>query len=658
MMLPMSFSAIADAENATERLYNVFEAETQSKTLETDESLECAIEVKGASFTWDAPPPDTAEDKKKKKTSGASKGDVVQTVDRNATPEKKEEQAFSIPALSLTVPKGALVAIVGPVGTGKTSLLQGLIGEMRKTNDGTIKFGGSVAYCGQTAWIQNATVRENVCFGRPFDEARYWKAVHDACLDPDLEMLPHGDMTEVGEKGISLSGGQKQRVNICRAIYCDSDIQIFDDPLSALDAHVGKAVFNNVLLHSRPGVTRVLVTHALHFLPSVDYIYTIVDGCLAEQGTYAELMDRQGPFHHFISEFGSQEESEEKKPEGGAADDAGEKRKENAVGGMMQQEERNTGSISKEVYRVYLKAGKGAIILPNLLLSLILIQGASVMTSYWLVYWQENKFHQPNGFYLGVYAGLGVAQTLTFFMMGACFALLTYFASQRLHKIAIERIMYAPMSFFDTTPLGRIMNRFSKDIDTIDNLLGDSLRMFSATFASIIGAIILISIVLPWFLIAITFIMTGYFFAAKFYRASAREIKRLDAILRSSLYTHFSESLSGLTTIRAYGESGRFREENLERVNIENRAYWLSVTNQRWLGVRLDFLGTLLTFVVAILTVGTRFSISPSQTGLVLSYILTVQQAFGWMVRQSAEVSREPESLHTIVTECLFGSIG
>ncbi|KAG5350812.1 hypothetical protein C0989_009160 [Termitomyces sp. Mn162] len=206
--------------------------------------------------------------------------------------------------------------------------------------------------------------------------------------------------------------------------------------------------------------------------------------------------------------------------------------------------------------------------------------------------------------------------------MGSMFAFLTFFASQRLHR-----------------PLGRIMNRFSKDIDTMDNLLGDSLRMFASTASSIIGAIILISIVLPWFLIGVVCIIILYVWAAAFYRASARELKRLDAVLRSSLYSHFSESLSGLATIRAYGESERFRLDNEARVDIENR----------WLGIRLDCLGALLTFTVSMLAVGTRFTISPAQTGLVLSYILSVQQAFGWLVRQSAEVENNMNSVERIV---------
>ncbi|KAF5382133.1 hypothetical protein D9615_004305 [Tricholomella constricta] len=668
MFLPVSFSAIADAANATSRLYGVFEAELLTETIIVDPTLDVAIEVTNASFTWDSPPPDmdskaAAGGAKQKRGPEAKLAKAMEEKEAQDKAKSDEENVFRMKDLDLRVPRGQLVAIVGAVGSGKTSLLQGIIGEMRRTG-GTVRFGGSVGYCPQSAWIQNATIRENICFGRPYEEERYWKAIHDSCLGPDLEMLPNGDLTEVGEKGISLSGGQKQRMNICRAIYCDTEIQVFDDPLSALDAHVGKAVFQNVLQNSLSGKTRILVTHALHFLPQVDYIYTIVEGRIAERGTYTELMSGHGEFAKFVTEFGAKEEEEEVEAEkeedeieavatagGKETEPKGEGPIKKATMGaaLMQVEERNTGAIAWDVYKEYSRAGKGKVVLPLLFFSLVLIQGATVMASYWLVYWQERKWRQPEGFYMGIYAFLGVAQAIAFFIMGSMFALLTYFASQSLHKAAIDRVMHAPMSFFETTPLGRIMNRFSKDIDTIDNLLGDSLRMFAGTSSSIIGAIILISIVLPWFLIGVACIVVLYLYAAAFYRASAREMKRLDAVLRSSLYSHFSESLSGLATIRAYGESERFRLDNETRVDVENRAYWLTVTNQRWLGIRLDFLGALLTFVVSMLAVGTRFTISPSQTGLVLSYILSVQQAFGWLVRQSAEVENNMNSVERIV---------
>ncbi|KAJ7116424.1 ABC transporter [Mycena epipterygia] len=641
LRLPLMFlrTSIADALNASHRLHDVFVAETFQETQVRDDKLDVAIEVNDATFTWDGPPPEVEE------AAAAARALEQAKVD--------EEKVFKMSNLTFSIPRGQLVAIVGAVGSGKTSLLQGMIGEMRRTT-GYTKFGGSVGYCPQSAWIQNATIRENICFGLPFEEEKYWKAVNDSCLQPDLEMLPNGDLTEVGEKGISLSGGQRQRLNICRSIYSDTDIQIFDDPLSALDAHVGKAVFHNVLQNTLSGKTRILVTHALHFLPHVDYIITITDGRIAERGTYADLIKNDGEFSKFITEFGSKEQSEgdAEAAEGEDSDitpQADARKKATAGAGIMQTEERNIGAISLEVYKAYISAGNGKIIVPLLLLSLVLLQGANVLSSYWLVYWQERKWHRPEGFYMGIYAFFGLSQALTFFFMGSTFAMLTYFASQNLHKRALTRVMHAPMSFFETTPLGRIMHRFTKDCDTIDSTLGEALRMFFATLANITGAIILIAVILPWFLIAVASILTMYVYFAAFYRSSAREIKRLDAILRSSLYTHFSESLSGLATIRAYGVAERFRIDNERLVDTENRAYWLTVTNQRWLGIRLDFLGSLLTFVVSMLAVGTRFSVSPSQTGVVLAYILSVQQAFGWMVRQSAEVENDMNSVERVL---------
>ena len=179
---------------------------------------------------------------------------------------------------------------------------------------------------------------------------------------------------------------------------------------------------------------------------------------------------------------------------------------------------------------------------------------------------------------MGIYAALGISLTITFFMSGATIGILTYFASKTLHRGAIATVMRAPMSFFETTPLGRIMNRFSKDIDTIDNTVSDSLRLFLMTFANVMGAFVLIAVIIPWFLIAVAAIMVPYCTLSVFYRASARELKRLDAILRSSLYAHFSESLTGLATIRAYGETERFRKESEDRVNIENR--FVSASNR------------------------------------------------------------------------------
>jgi ABC-type multidrug transport system fused ATPase/permease subunit len=471
--------------------------------------------------------------------------------------------------------------------------------------------------------------------------------VRAAGLEPDLVLLEDGDGTEIGEKGINLSGGQKQRVNIARALYFDADIIALDDPLSALDAGVGKQVFFNAIMGALAGKTRILVTHALHFLPYCDNIITMEDGRVVEQGTYAELRANGQAFAKLIQEFGStdeqdkKDEKEELATEGGMVKhDRTDMIAKGVARALMQQEERNTGTMKRGTYSSYFKAGRGEFTIPLTLLAVAVAQGFFVITSFWLVWWQEYKWPKPNGFYIGVYAALGLGSAFSMFFQGFSLSLCNYFASSKLHGNAVRRIMFAPQSFFDTTPLGRIMNRFAKDMDTVDNTLSDALRMALATLGQMIGAVIVLAIIAPYFLIAMAVVILLYAHNAQFYRRSSREFKRIDALLRSSLYSHFGEALSGIATIRSYGETDRFIQENVKRMDIENRAYYLTTVNQRWLGIRLDMLGSLLTFAIAIIVI-TRSNISAASGGLGISTMITVQQSFSWLVRQLAEVEND-----------------
>jgi ABC-type multidrug transport system fused ATPase/permease subunit len=692
MMWPMCLSATADAQNALGRLEVVFDAEVINENRRIDPSMKDGVRIEHASFTWDAAPV-VVDDTNKKLQDKQDKANGIKVV--KAPKEKKRpfgkkskpdahvriaakpegnlaeagtfqggdifphgdegekevedpnSRIFKLKDIDLTIPRGSLTAVVGAIGSGKSSLLQGLVGEMRRT-EGKVTFSGSTSLCAQSPWIQNATVRENIVFGQTWDEDRYWAAVRDACLEPDLELLEDGDSTEIGEKGINLSGGQKQRVNIARAIYFNSDIIALDDPLSALDAGVGKALFFNAILGALSGKTRILVTHALHFLPHVDNIILMEDGRITETGTYAELKANGKSFARLIREFGSEDQHSQQLEDEETAIERSQPSKhirsnmvaKGVAQTLMQQEERNSGSMKKGTYSTYLKAGKGFIMVPVLLFCVALAQGFFVMTSFWLVYWQERQWGLSNGVYMGIYAGLGIGSAVSMFFQGASMAFINYFASVQLHRNAAKRVMFAPQSFFDTTPLGRIMNRFAKDIDTIDNTLGDAMRMAISTAGNIIGATILISIIQPYFLIAMATVCVLYAHNAQFYRKSSREFKRIDAILRSSLYSHFSESLSGIATIRSYGESDRFVSENIKRMDVENRAYYLTIVNQRWLGIRLDMLGSLLTFAVAIIVI-TSHAVTAAEGGLALSTMITVQQSFSWLVRQFAEVEND-----------------
>ncbi|KAF9565380.1 ABC protein, partial [Agrocybe pediades] len=647
MFLPRGLSAAADARSALGRLRRVFEAETRvDEGLVIDPDLEWALCVDNATFQWE-------------ESTTASTGQKGTSSPSNAT------EPFRVHEVNMQVRRGSLVAIVGRVGSGKSSLLSGLIGEMRRIR-GQVTFGGRVAYCPQTAWIQNASVRDNILFGQPFEEAKYWRVVEQASLLHDLELLADGDLTEIGEKGVNLSGGQKQRINVARSLYYDADVVIMDDPLSAVDAHVGKALFRDAILGALrdQGKTVIFVTHALHFLSQCDYIYTLREGSIAEKGTYQELVQAQGEFARLDKEFGGNTPEHNEGSEEIHIEEQIEEQKKKAVsnstrrqaagtgkleGKLIVREQRTTGSISGKVYKSYLKAGKGYYMAPLLVLTMILMQGSQLLSTYTLVWWQENLFNRPFSFYQILYAMLGVSQAINTFLLGNCTDIFSYFASRNLHHDAITNVFHAPMSFFDTTPMGRILGVFGKDIDNIDNQLPISLRMLILTISSVLGAVVIITAVEHYFIIAAVVISFGYQYFASFYRASAREIKRLDSMLRSLLYSHFSESLTGLSTIRTYREVQRFFQENSYYIDLENRALILTVTNQRWLSVRLDACGGLLVFFVALFAVLDTSGINAAQIGLVLTYTTTLTQACGMLIRQTAEVENYLNSVERIV---------
>ncbi|KAK0189837.1 ABC protein [Armillaria mellea] len=640
MFLPRALSATADARNALERLADIFHADIMTETsFVVNPQQSPALKVIDATFEWELPSSIVEHD------STNSEG--------GTSTENVADHLFRMSSINIEVPQKRLVAVVGRVGAGKSSLLQGLIGEMRKIS-GDISFRGPVAYCPQTAWIQNATLRDNILFGQPMDEPRYWGVVKRACLLPDLQMFPDGDLTEIGEKGINLSGGQKQRVNIARALYRDAEILLFDDPLSAVDAHVGKSLFHGAILPLvQEGKTVILVTHAVHFLSQCDYIYTLDDGCIVEQGTYQQLLADDGNFARLVTDFGGTNSSLESSNVGD--DDLEDIKSKSAQasgkdagkleGRLIVKERRTTGSLPWAVYRSYFAAGGGYITLSLVALAVILMQGSQILNSYTLIWWQTNAFHRPFSFYQVLYAGLSLSQALFALLLGISIDIMSSIISRNLHKRALWYVFHATMAFFDTTPIGRILGIFGKDIDSIDNQLP-----IAITISSVMGAVILITVLEHYFIIIVFIIAFGYHYVASFYRASAREMKRLDATLRSVLYAHFSESLTGLPTIRAYREIPRFVNDNGFYIDLENRALILTVTNQRWLAVRLDALGATLVFCVAIFAVIGVSRISPAEIGLVLTYSTTLTQLCRTMTRQSAEVENYMNAVERVIS--------
>jgi ATP-binding cassette subfamily C (CFTR/MRP) protein 1 len=678
-LLPMVIGQVVDAKASVKRIEAFLDAEEQQDEATWDHEAKHAISIRAADFTWertptqdsDAPPGKDPKDFKQikqeeKKAKAKAKADERETkrlekdnvnpapLSTSSTSLATEdvEKPFSINGIDLQIGRNELIAIIGGVGSGKSSLLGALAGDMRRTK-GEVTFGASRAFCPQYAWIQNATLRENICFGKEYDRKWYNEVIEACALRPDLEMLPNHDQTEIGERGITVSGGQKQRLNIARAIYFNADIVLMDDPLSAVDAHVGKHIMENAICGLLKDKARVLATHQLHVLHQVDRIVWMKEGNVHKISTFNDMMSNDTEFQKLMETTVVEEKKEEIDDEDEVADEkkAVQKRKRGPTkrqAGLMQAEERAVNGVGWEVYGAYLKATGTVLIGPFTILLLIISQGANIATSQWLSWWSSGKFHFHQGQYIGVYAALGVTQAILQFIFSVVLTVYGTKASKVMLHRAYTRVLRAPMSFFDTTPLGRITNRFGKDVDTMDNVLTDSMRMFSLTMAMIISVFILIIAYYYYFAIALVPLFIMFIFSANYYRASAREMKRHEAVLRSVVFSKFGEAVSGTATIRAYGLQKQFAQSVNDAVDSMDGAYFLTFANQRWLSTRLDIIGNLLVFTVGVLVVTSRFSVNPSIGGLVLSYILSIVQMIQFTVRQLAEVENNMNSTERI----------
>ncbi|CAN9431166.1 unnamed protein product [Alternaria alternata] len=663
--LPLVIGQVIDANASVKRIQEFLLAEEAEESGKWDYDAKDAVTLKGANFTWERHPTQDAEEgaggppgkkptKQEKKESKAN-AKLAQSSGETTPSDAiavEEEKPFEIKGLNLNIGRNELVAIIGGVGSGKSSLLAALAGDMRKTS-GEVIFGASRAFCPQYAWIQNATVRENIIFGKEFNRKWYDQVVDACALRPDLNMLPHNDATEIGERGITVSGGQKQRMNIARAIYFNADIILMDDPLSAVDAHVGRHIMDNAICGLLKDKCRILATHQLHVLSRCDRIIWVDQGEVKAIDTFDNLMAQNADFVQVMSTTAKEEEKEKdvevNEDEVEAEVKSTKKqRKQKKQAALMQQEERATKSVSWEVWIEYIKAGGGIWVGPLVFILLVLSQGANIVTSLWLSYWTSDKFGYSEGAYIGAYAAFGFSQALFMFFFSFSVSIFGTRAGKVMLHRAITRVLRAPMSFFDTTPLGRITNRFSKDIDVMDNTITDAIRMYFLTLAMIISVFILIISYYYYYAIALGPLFIMFMFSAAFYRSSAREVKRHEAVLRSTVFSRFGEAVMGTPTIRAYGLQEQFSKSVRDAVDDMNSAYYLTFANQRWLSVRLDIVGILLVFTTGILVVTSRFSVDPSIAGLVLSYILTIVQMIQFTVRQLAEVENNMNSTERI----------
>ncbi|XP_033840125.1 ATP-binding cassette sub-family C member 3 isoform X1 [Periophthalmus magnuspinnatus] len=603
--------------------------------------------------------------------------------------------------INMMVPQGSLLAVVGHVGCGKSSLISALLGEMEKL-EGEVSVRGSVAYVPQQAWIQNATLRDNILFGRPFQEPKY-RCVLEACaLTPDLEVLPGGDMTEIGEKGINLSGGQRQRVSLARALYSDADVYLLDDPLSAVDAHVAKHIFDHLIGPEGvlKGKTRILVTHGISFLPQVDNIMVMVEGGVSEMGSYQELLKQNGAFAEFLRNYSLEDiieeeasedliEEEELFPEDAlsnhtdivdneptineakrsflrqisiiSADSEGarcrsvkrhgcsqkkhveaQEKKPKELDKLIQAETTETGKVKVTVYLEYAKA-VGLVLSVTICLLYGCQSTAAIGANIWLSDWTNDA----NGNYtrervqmrVGVYAALGIAQGLFLLVNGLlCRAYSMLHAAKVTHCKLLCGVLRAPQAFFESTPIGRLLNRFSKDVDAIDSHIPDNIDIWMRTFWYTLTVLLICCALTPMFLLVIAPLTLFYWWVQRFYVATSRQLKRLESVSRSPIYSHFSETVTGSSVIRAYGRQSAFVLMSDIKVDENQKSYYPGIVSNRWLGVRIEFIGNCIVLFAALFAVTGKENLSPGLVGLSVSYALQVTMSLNWMVRMTSDL--------------------
>ncbi|XP_012990856.2 multidrug resistance-associated protein 7 [Esox lucius] len=623
------------------------------------------------------------------------------------TPEREAEGDTASPGgslllrcLDLTVSKGLLVVVVGKVGCGKSSLLAAITGELSRLG-GTVYVQGredGFGLAAQEPWIQHATVRDNILFGRDYDSGFYQAVVEACALTDDLNILPNGDRTEVGENGVTLSGGQKARLALARAVYMEKDIYLLDDPLAAVDADVACHLMEKCIMGILGSKTRILCTHRIEFVDKADVVILMENGTIIKTGSPEEVLPlveavpKNRKNHNNVKDQDVTEQEENLSL-------PNELRVEEECS-LLGEEQKAVGGLSWKVYHAYWRAVGGALA-GSVLLALLLMQGTKNLSDWWLSYWISNlknngSAHNPLtpaytsphlllffpgglvssvttvvtapssnmsaevNFYLTVYGSVAGANTVFTAFRAFLFAYGGIRAASVIHNRLLSTVLKATVTFFDTTPLGRVLNRFSADLYSVDDTLPFVLNILLANVFGLLGTLVVMGYGLPWVLLPVLPLGLLYHRAQRFYRHTSRELKRLSSVTLSPLYSHFSETLSGLATIRACSGAARFEEENEKRLELNQRCRFLSNAAMQWLDIRLQMIGVAVVTAISVIAVIQHQykSIDPGLVGLSLAYALSITDRLSGLIfsftqteMQLVSVERTEEYSNSLPTE-------
>ncbi|XP_028258102.1 multidrug resistance-associated protein 9-like [Parambassis ranga] len=660
-LLPNSVKFMTEAFVSTARLRKLLLIQNPEPYLVQMKDSNFALVMKNATLSWNKP--DSQPD--------------------NQSENGKTEALPTLRNISFTLPKGKLLGVCGNVGSGKTSLISSILEQMYFLQ-GSLSADGTFAYVSQQAWIFHGTVQENILMGEPFDQAKYTRVLHICCLRADLKILPYGDQTEIGERGLNLSGGQKQRISLARAVYSNKDIFLLDDPLSAVDAHVGKHIFEECIKKELKGKSIILVTHQLQYLEFCDDILLLEDGEVREAGNHEALMKDNGRYAQLISNYQMEQSkslqeavpsakqlvgaevrhcadsgivnlafdmSDEIMNDDGAAADQTSTVK--ATEQLVKQETFTEGAVLWRAYKQYCKAAGGYIIIFFTFMTVFFVVASATFCHWWLSYWLGQSNGTPSNttsvydiyenpdlhFYQMIYGVTLLAVLVLLIIKSIFYTSVTLNASCKLHDNMFKTIIASPMSFFDTNPTGRILNRFSKDQQDVDDLLPLQMDIYVQCSLLVVFIILINAAVFPTLLAAVVIIGICFFLLYLVFQKGAGEMKKMENISRSPCMSLTTSTLQGLSTIHAYDIRDSHIKLFKSLTDFHSNNYMLYQSGARWFSFRLDCMASIVTMLVALLVVLTSNEvIDPSLKALALTYILQLTGMLQFVVKQSVEM--------------------
>ncbi|CAA0384761.1 unnamed protein product [Arabidopsis thaliana] len=579
--LPDLLSALVQSKVSADRIASYLQqSETQKDAVEycSNDHTEFSVEIENGAFSWEP-----------------------------------ESSRPTLDDIELKVKSGMKVAICGAVGSGKSSLLSSILGEIQKLK-GTVRVSGKQAYVPQSPWILSGTIRDNILFGSIYESEKYERTVKACALIKDFELFSNGDLTEIGERGINMSGGQKQRIQIARAVYQNADIYLLDDPFSAVDAHTGRELFEDCLMGILKDKTVLYVTHQVEFLPAADLILVMQNGRVMQAGKFEELLKQNIGFEVLTqcdSEHNISTENKKKEAK------------------LVQDEETEKGVIGKEVYLTYLTTVKGGLLVPFIILAQSCFQMLQIASNYWMAWTApptaESIPKLGMGRILLVYALLAAGSSLCVLARTILVAIGGLSTAETFFSRMLCSIFRAPMSYFDSTPTGRILNRASTDQSVLDLEMAVKLGWCAFSIIQIVGTIFVMSQVAWQVCVIFIPVAVACVFYQRYYTPTERELSRMSGVERAPILHHFAESLAGATTIRAFDQRDRFISSNLVLIDSHSRPWFHVASAMEWLSFRLNLLSHFLfAFSLVLLVTLPEGVINPSIAGLGVTYGLSL----------------------------------